>query len=360
MATEWEKLLEIAQGSRAAEENGQAVTPSTAGSDIGRNAKADVNALAPKPNVDPSKITQSYYTTPTNATNYETGRPVYTQSQAVKDAAAALEAHRGNKPGEYVSTYGDQIQSLIDKALNRPSFTYDFAADPIYQMYADQYQTKGQMAMKGAMGESAALTGGYGNSYAQQAGQQAYQTYLLDLNNMIPQLRQQAYEQYQDEGNTLRANLGILQQQDATDYDRYRDTVGDWQSELNYLYTLYGDMSQQEYQRYMNDAGAWEADRAYWYQKAYDAQQQANWEAEFNAKYGGRSGRGGGGGRSGGSSVSLSSTTRQGAAKELNRLVQQGSVKAGSAEYDKLVTQVSKKPAASAQQERKRMSGYTR
>lgn len=352
MATEWEKLLEIAQGSRAAEENGQAVTTSTAGSDIGRNAKT---------NVDPSKITQSYYTTPTNATNYEAGRPVYTQSQAVQDAAAALEAHRGSKPGEYVSTYGGQIQSLIDKALNRPAFTYDYAADPIYQMYADQYQTKGQMAMKGAMGESAALTGGYGNSYAQQAGQQAYQTYLLDLNNMIPQLRQQAYEQYEDEGDALRANLGLLQQQDATEYDRYRDTVGDWQNELNYLYTLYGDMSQQEYQRYMNDADAWEADRAYWYQKAYDAQQQANWEAEFNAKYGGGSGRSGGGSRSGGdSNVTLSSTTRQGAAKELNRLVQQGAVKAGSAEYDKLVTQVSKKPAASSPSSGKRMSGYTR
>lgn len=53
------------------------------------------------------------------------------------------------------------------------------------------------------------------------------------------------------------------------------------------LFDQYNLMSETEYNRYINDAAAWEADRAYWYQKAYDAQQQANWAAEFAAKYGG-------------------------------------------------------------------------
>lgn len=308
---------------------------------------------------NPAGITQSFYQNPTNAGNYESGKPVYRQSQAVTDAAGALVNHRQNKPGEYQSQYSEQIQQMIDKALNRQKFNYDFSADPLYQQYADQYQRRGQMAMQDAMAQSAALTGGYGNSYAQQAGQQTYQQYLEQLNNVIPELRNQSYQAYRDEGDRMLQNLSMLQGQDDREYGKHRDDVGDWQNELNYLYSMYSDMSRQEYQRYMNDADAWSADRDYWYKKAYDAQQQANWQAEYNARYGGGSG---GRGRSGGGSGSLTSTTREGAAKELSNLVKQGVVKAGSALYDQLVTQVSQKPKTQAQQQEanRKMSGYTK
>jgi len=105
------------------------------------------------------------------------------------------------------------------------------------------------------------------------------------------------------EGDVLRDNLSMLQTEDEREYGRYRDTVGDWRDDLNYLYTAYSDMSQQEYNRYMNDRAAWEADRAYWYQKAYDEQQQRNWEKEFKARYGS------GGGSSGGGSGSKKKTS---------------------------------------------------
>lgn len=246
---------------------------------------------------DPSAITQSYYKDPLTYDNYEKqARPVYEQSQAVKDAADRLSQQEASKPGEYQSQYGDQIQGLIDQLLNREKFSYDFSSDPLYQLYADRYQRGGQMAMKDAMAESAALTGGYGNSYAQQVGQQTYQQYMEDLNGIIPELRDAAYNMYQDEGDTMRGNLSMLQTEDDRDYGKYRDTLTDWKDELNYFYNVYTDMSDQEYQRYMNDSAAWEADRAYWYQKAYDEQQQENWEREFNAKYGSKSSGGGSGG----------------------------------------------------------------
>ena len=291
MATTWEKLLQVAQ-------TNPQQTPET---DVGsaEQQSVDVNALAggQKTAVDPSAITQSYYTAPTNATNYEQGRPVYSQSQAVQDAAGALKEHQAAKPGEYQSTYNEQIQDLINEVLNRPKFTYDATVDPTYQQYAQQYQRLGKRAMDDSMSRGAALTGGYGNSYAQQAGQQAYQGYMEELAGQIPALRQQAYTEYQNEGDRLRDNLAKLQGQDDREYAMFRDLMSDWQTELNYLYTQYSDMSQQEYQRYMNDSAAWEADRAYWYQKAYDAQQQANWQAEFNARYGGKSSGGGSGSR---------------------------------------------------------------
>lgn len=271
--------------------------------DVGTMNKVDVGALS-KPStqatggmVDPSRITQSFYTTPTNYGNYETGRPVYSQSEAVQNAANKLQQQQAAKPGEYQSQYGDRIQELIDQALNRPAFHYDFAADPMFQQYAQQYQRGGQLAMENAMAQSAALTGGYGNSYAQQLGQQTYQGFMEGLYNQLPELRNAAYQMYQDEGNTLRQNLAMLQGQDETDYGRYRDTVTDWRSDVDMLYNMYSDMSEAEYNRYINDAAAWEADREYWYRKAYDEQQQRNWEAEFNARYGGGSS---GGGSSGG------------------------------------------------------------
>ena len=154
--------------------------------------------------------------------------------------------------------------------------------------------------MQDAMAKSAALTGGFGNSYAQQAGQQAYQNYMEQLYDQLPELRNAAYQMYEAEGNRLRDNLSMLQQQDERDYGRYRDDVGDWRSDVDMMYNMYSLMSEQEYNRYLNDQAAWEADRNYWYQKAYDEQQQRNWLAEFDAAYGGGS-SGGGGGSSGGS-----------------------------------------------------------
>lgn len=264
------------------------------------------------PTANAGQITQSYYTEKTNKSNYEQGQPNYVQSDAVKKAAEDLANAEQQKPGPFQSNYGDKIQGLLDTILNRGKFTYDFNADPIYQQYAQRYQEQGQQAMKDTMAQAAALTGGYGSTYGQSVGQQTYQQYLQQLNDKIPELRQAAYQQYQDEGQTLRDNLGMLQGQDDRDYNRYRDDVSDYQTELSYFYNKFSDMSQQEYQRYQNDLAAWQKDRDYWYNK---------WLAEEELAL--KKGSGGGGGRNPNKDrqYKLTSTTQQGASKELERLV---------------------------------------
>lgn len=222
------------------------------------------------PKMDAAATTKSFYSNPSTINNFQNNRPVYQQSQALKDAAASLQQMENAKPAEYKSAYGDKIQGMIDSIMNRDAFQYDFSADPLYQQYADQYQRRGQLAMRDAMGQSAALTGGYGNSYAQQVGQQTYQRYLEDLNAIIPQLEGRAYDRYRDAGDTLRANLGMLQGADATDYNRYRDNVDDWRNELDYFYGKFRDMTDDEYNIYLNDSAAWEADRNYWLQRAQE------------------------------------------------------------------------------------------
>lgn len=284
--TNWKELLAMEQGINGGNTAAQQATAQKSVQPA--QQKTDVKSLSAT--VNPAGITQSFYTNPTDMSNYESGRPVYKQSQAVTDAANALKQQQEAKPGAYVSTWNDQIQSLINEAMNRPKFHYDFTEDPIYQMYADKYQTQGQQAMKGAMGESAALTGGYGNSYAQQVGQQTYQNYMLGLNDIVPTLRDQAYQQYQDEGNRMYQNLNMLQTEEDRQYGQYRDTVSDWRDELNFIYTMYTDMSTAEYNRYINDRQAWETDRDYWMTKEYN-------EKMLEAmKDDGRSGGGGSGG----------------------------------------------------------------
>lgn len=285
MATQkktWDQLYTDAQGAQQAAQQ--------TNTDVG-----STQLKTPEmPSVDPSKITQSFYTAPTTSENYETGRPQYAQSEAVQQAAQAYQQQMAAKPGEYQGQYGDQIQDMINQALNRPAFSYDYSVDPVYQMYSQEYQRGGQRAMQNAMAESAALTSGYGNSYAQQLGQQTYQGFMENLFNQLPELRNAAYQMYEAEGNRLRENLAMLQGQDESEYGRYRDTVNDWRSDVDRLFNQYNLMSEAEYNRYINDAAAWEADRGYWYQKAYDAQQQANWQAEYDAAYGGGGSVGGG------------------------------------------------------------------
>lgn len=236
----------------------------------------------------------------------ESGRPTWAPSDeltALKEQLAGLE---NNKPGAYESKYQAQIDALLDKILNREQFTYDFNADPLYQQYKDRYTQQGKMAMQDAMAQAASLTGGFGNSWAQTVGQQAYQGYLQGLNDTIPELRNAAYQMYQDEGDRMAQNLGLMQDAEAINYGQYRDTVADYWTELNYFYNKMDDMTDFEFQKYSSDLSAWQEDRAYWYNKYYDEQQQANWEAEFGLKAAGASsgGSSGGGSSSGGSKSS--------------------------------------------------------
>lgn len=136
----------------------------------------------------------------------------------------------------YTSPYSDQINQMLNSLLNREQFSYNMNADPLYQQYKDQYIQGGRMAMMDTMGQAAALTGGYGNSYASTAGNQAYQQYLTGLNDKSMELRQLAYDMYNDEGNWMLNQLGMLNDAENSAYNRHRDEVNDYytQQQLDY------------------------------------------------------------------------------------------------------------------------------
>ena len=100
-------------------------------------------------------------------------------------------------PGSYsptVDTSGTQaaLKSALGDIQNYGDFKYDLNADLLYQNAVDNYMMQGQKAMMDTNAAAAALSGGYGNSWAASVGNQAYQDYITQANNMIPQFQQMA------------------------------------------------------------------------------------------------------------------------------------------------------------------------
>ena len=223
----------------------------------------------------------------------------YQESETVKQASAALDAALAAQPGAYQSKWADQVNSIIDKILNRESFSYNFNEDPLYKMYAEQYERRGKMAMQDTMGQAAAMTGGYGNSYASTAGNQAYQEYLSQLNEVIPELRQMALNEYNMEGQELYNQYGLLSSQEQQEYGRYMDSYNQWlaerdyatgryDSERNFDYGKYADDRNFAYNQYVNDRnyeyGKYSDDRNLAYDQYVNAIDLAKWQEtdEYN------------------------------------------------------------------------------
>lgn len=136
-----------------------------------------------------------------------------------------------NSAPSFTSDYDGQISELYDKIVNRDPFSYNYSTDPLYGQYKESYTQQGQQAMRDTMGQAAALTGGYASSYGQAVGQQTYDTYLQRLNDVLPELYGAAYDIYTAEGDKLTEELGLANALRESEYQKYRDTVGDQQYE---------------------------------------------------------------------------------------------------------------------------------
>lgn len=149
-----------------------------------------------------------------------------TAARAYRDSVAAME------PGAYQSRFEEKLQELYDQIAGREAFDYDPEEDEAYRRYAKLYAAKGAAAMEDTLGKAASLTGGYGSSYAQSVGQQAYNGYLQELAALVPELRQAALAEYRQEGQALADQYSMLSQREKNDYARYQNERADWQKLL--------------------------------------------------------------------------------------------------------------------------------
>ena len=250
-----------------------------------------------------------------------------TSNSAWKDYQTALKA----KPGEFkfsgvkpVWEYDDStLNKYYDALLNRKDFSFDLNNNALYNQYKDFYTKQGQLAMIDTIGQASSMTGGFGNSFAAAAGQQAYQQNLDKLGEMVPEIYGLALQQYQVEGEQLYNKYALAAgerdvaynqfldnlNQYYTDYDmayqQHSDSVDRWYNDVDMAYGIYGDARDYEYQvdraaaqdaQWQKEFAAQQAarDRDYeMWQKEFEAQQaardreQKRWEKEFNAEYGG-------------------------------------------------------------------------
>lgn len=171
--------------------------------------------------------------------------------------------------GDFVYSNQGAYKSLMDSILNREKFSYDMNADALYQQYKNQYTALGKLAMQDTIGQASALTGGYGNSYATSAGSQAYQNYLNQLNERVPELMQLALSTYNAEGDRLYNNMSLMQSDRNTEYGEWADKYNRLLGDRTYYGDNYNTVRSQDY-------AAWADNRSY--------DQNQYWQ-EYNAGY---------------------------------------------------------------------------
>lgn len=208
-------------------------------------------------------------------------RPEYEKSESVISAENSLKDWENNKPSEYESKYSGEIESILNGILNREKFSYNMNADPLYNQYKEQYINNGKKAMMDTVANASALTGGYANSYAVSAGNQSYNDYLENLNDIALDLYDRAYSQYKADGESMLDKITILRELDGDDYNKYRDELSTYYSDGEYLLNKLTSMSDAEYEAFLQEVDAYESDREYDYQKYIDALEQQNFYDEL-------------------------------------------------------------------------------
>ncbi len=157
-----------------------------------------------------------------------------------------------------------QIDALLAQINSRPAFSYDQNTDPTFQQYKDQYTAGGNKAMRDTMGNAAALTGGYGNSYATTAGSQAYDAYMEQLNNKGLELRQNALNEYNQQTENLYNQLNAAMSVEDRAYQQYLDQYNQYRDRLNLGLDQANAVANQ-----------WNSDRDYEYKVGRDAAEDA-------------------------------------------------------------------------------------
>lgn len=185
----------------------------------------------------------------------------------------------------YTSNYQTRIDEMLNQILNREDFSYNVEDDQLYQQYKTQYNREGNRAMNDTLAAAASGAGGM-NSYAMTAAQQANNYYATQLGDKIPELYQLAYEMYLTDIDNQVRDLGLLQDMDDTQYNRYRDTMSDWYNDRDFAYNQYRD-SMGDYQwgkQFEYNASQDAIDNAYRQEQADIANQQ--WQTNFDYNVG--------------------------------------------------------------------------
>ena len=123
-------------------------------------------------------------------------------------------------------TAAKQRQQAYKDLYDRKNFSYNVNNDALYDQIVRDYAEGASRAAEDAMGRAAVMTGGYGNSYAQQVGQQTYQDYMGGLDAEADKLYDRALDRYVMQGELLRDKYALASDLADQKYAEYEAILG--------------------------------------------------------------------------------------------------------------------------------------
>jgi len=146
----------------------------------------------------------------------------YAPKSAIEAAVNKLKQSTGytthmELANKHLADTKEKADMYMNKIDNYAPFAYDPATDPIYKAYAAMYERNANAAHENTLHINNARTGGYSNSAAIAAGNQAYYNHMAELADRVPQFEANAYNRYMDQYNMLWKGLEAY----GSPYDRY-------------------------------------------------------------------------------------------------------------------------------------------
>ena len=121
-----------------------------------------------------------------------------------------------------------------------------------YKQYKDQYSRNAQKANRNAQANAAAMTGGYASSYGTQAGQNAYEATMSNLDNVLDGLYNQSLGEYNAKKNGLETELAGLQRAESSARQTYQQNLDNWNEGLAYRQNEYDSAYNEQQQKKAN------------------------------------------------------------------------------------------------------------
>lgn len=188
--------------------------------------------------------------------------PIYSDSSATTAAKSQADIYAQKYKNSVDSGYKSKYESTINdlaRKYSKDEFSWNTDSSSEYQSANDKYKREGKIAQENTAAAYSSNTGGYSNSYAQAAGQKAYNNYMDSLAEQIPTLRENAKASWSEEQEKTLNQIGLLQNLDDTQYQRYRDKVSDNYDFMNYYENKYATSKGIDMSQFQNELAQWQS-----------------------------------------------------------------------------------------------------
>lgn len=192
---------------------------------------------------------QSLLNSRTAKATANSGLNKYADDDFAKNAQAYIDSLTALQSPQYQGSAYDQTTKDLYDDLMRMNYA-DWTNSDQYQALADRYGVQGRMSMQDVLGQISGRTGGLASSYATTAAQQQYNDYMAQLEEVARQM-------YSGDRSDLMENAQLSQSLADLDYNRYLDSLNQFNTDRNYKYQVDRDkISDSRYDQQYADSTA--------------------------------------------------------------------------------------------------------